>query len=114
MADEETNPQGTIVLRLQDIQAIVAGLAANPDAVATVARLRTPPPPPMMTSAQETPLLSAAPSSTSQATSSGKLASHSSFQSYLHTSPLTHARVKHRYRRENSKETLWALGTRLE
>ena len=115
MANEGTNPQGTIVLRPQDIQAILAGLAANPDAMATMAHLMTPPqPPPTMTSTQKTPLLSAAPSSTSQTTSSGKLASHSSFWSYHYTSLLAHARVKHRYRRDNSKETLWALGTRLE
>ena len=114
MADEETNPQGTIVLRPQDIQAIMAGLTANPDAMATMARSMTPPPPPTTTSAQETPLSSAAPSLTSQATSSGKLASHSSFRSYLYTSRLAHARVKYRYRRENSKENLWALGLRLE
>lgn len=71
MADEETNPQGTIVLRPQDIQAIVAGLAANSDAMATMARLMTPPP--TTTSSQETTLSSVAPASTSQATSSGKL-----------------------------------------
>ena len=105
MADKTTNPLGNIVLKSQDIQAIVAGLAANPDIMTTMTHLITPPPPsPMMTSSQETPLSSAAPSSTSQATSSSKLASHS-FQLYLYTSPLAHARVKHRYRRENSKET---------
>ena len=111
MTDEETNLQGTIVLRPQDIQAFVACLAANLNAMATMARQMTPPPPPTTTSAQETPLSSAAPSSTSQATSSDKLASHSSFRSYLYTSPLAHARVKHKSRRENNKEALWALGT---
>ena len=111
MTDEETNPQGTIVLRPQDIQAIVAGLAANLNAMATMARQMTPPPPPTTINAQETPLSSAAPSLSSQATSSDKLASHSSFRSYLYTSPLAHVRVKHKSRRVNNKETLWALGT---
>ena len=96
-----------------DIQAIVAGLAANPDAMVAMAGLMTPLSPPMTTSAQETPLSSATPFSPSQATLSSKLASHSSFWLYLHTS-LAHARVKHRYRRENSKKNLWALGIRLE
>ena len=45
MADDEIN-LGTITLRPQDIQAIVAGLAANPDAMETMARLMPPPPPP--------------------------------------------------------------------
>ena len=101
MADDATNPQGTIILRLQDIQTIVAGLATNPDTVATIACLMLPPLPPGNQFSRESPS-SSIPSSTSQSTSSGKFANQSSFRSHLYISALAHARVKHGYRRDNS------------
>ena len=53
MADESN--LATTMLRPQDIQAIAAGLAANPDAMATMACLMPLAPLPPMTSSQENP-----------------------------------------------------------
>ena len=103
MTDNESN-LATIMLRPQDIQAVVAGLAANPDAMATMAHLMPPHPPPPTTSSQENSLSSSVPSSDSQATLSGsKLTSHFPFQLHLHyNSPPAHVRVKYGYSRDIS------------
>ena len=58
----------TIMLRPEDIQAIVAGLAANNDALATMAHMMSNPTPP-----RETPLDQPPSSSSGQGSSSGKL-----------------------------------------
>ena len=62
----------TITLRPEDIPAIVAGLAANNDALATMAQMMSNPTPP-----RETPLDQPPSSLSGQGSSSGKLLFHS-------------------------------------
>ena len=103
MADNGSN-LATITLRPQDIQTIVASLAANPDAMTTMVHLMSPPQTPLTTSSQENLPFSSVPSSASQATSSSsKLTSHFPFQLHVrYNSPLAHAEVKYGYSRDIS------------